>query len=940
VRQTIERKSYKSALDKAKQLHKQMANPESQALLIEAYLGRIRGMMAKNMLIEAKALAELLVQRFPQTAEKVIELQCVLAAKSSDLDALVAPLAGLTSPKQWPRAIQDAIRRDVTDPGALAACETLPAHHPLRMAAQAVTDAFAAVTRGSVTEAALALPEVSRKSPLVPWKWLIRALACMYRGQDSECLRFLDAVDPDSAAAGLAPVTRAILAGAGDVSLRPTERHLVESVAGETASLRSALRRLDEDFDQHGFATLAQRIREAFRLCERVHPDLIERLNQHLYVKCMFKQVLLDPRNRSLLEKAPYPDTYFWRLMAKSAEADHEHAQACSLWNQFRLHAVHEGLFSVNGPENVFLYLHMADLLRAVDADELGEIQWEYREDPPDFDVLYDFYDVELKPLDKPKDALYFVYPERLYGRACAIRPDADIFKRWLDYAEQTESSRPKPDEVAERWARACPEDWHPWLILAESAEGRNAFTKALKYVDKVEQFGGRNPKAKRARARLLVAKTLRHLKQGKLHLVPNDVTELQALPCASDTDQQAFVSTLQWTRALLSDDQSGADSLQGKVADLLGGDVPATLLLLSVVNECKTASSGLPKLRKRLSAYKKKDLIQAMVQVCPMGRDMNLTIRIPATWRDRLFKWFRKSPCGLDMAQLRIVTEAALTAEWNETAYYCTRHGLQAERLPRAQFLFLRAKSLPIFAIERRQDCLDAAAHLARVTRQMDLVASIVDYRKGDPGSRFRSPFDLSESGDLDLTEGELDDILTTELREKKFPTYVYPMQGSVGRTGECQCPKCRRKRRQAQAKASEPKPTPKPKPRPPEPDPQMLLFDDLYDEDEDAELFVEEDIAEAGEVGLEGFPDLRGIPMDVIELMSELSALNNNELPSDSDLERILQESPEMAEKLYGTMLENLMNGGLTPEMLGDDFPGPLPSQPRRRKRKKRKR
>jgi len=118
------------------------------------------------------------------------------------------------------------------------------------------------------------------------------------------------------------------------------------------------------------------------------------------------------------------------------------------------------------------------------------------------------------------------------------------------------------------------------------------------------------------------------------------------------------------------------------------------------------------------------------------------------------------------------------------------------------------------------------------------------------------------------------------------------------------------------------------------------MLLFDDLYDEDEDAELFVEEDIAEAGEVGLEGFPDLRGIPMDVIELMSELSALNNNELPSDSDLERILQESPEMAEKLYGTMLENLMNGGLTPEMLGDDFPGPLPSQPRRRKRKKRKR
>ena len=42
VHQAIERQSYKSALEKAKQLHKQMASPESQALLIEAYLARIR----------------------------------------------------------------------------------------------------------------------------------------------------------------------------------------------------------------------------------------------------------------------------------------------------------------------------------------------------------------------------------------------------------------------------------------------------------------------------------------------------------------------------------------------------------------------------------------------------------------------------------------------------------------------------------------------------------------------------------------------------------------------------------------------------------------------------------------------------------------------------------------------------------------------------------
>jgi hypothetical protein len=943
VHQAIERQSYKSALDKAKQLHKQMASPESEALLIEAYLARIRGMMAKNMLIEAKALTELMTQRFPRAVDQVRDLQCTLAAKSSDMDALVAPIAELTSPKQWPQSIQDAIRCDVTDPGALAECKSLRPDHPLRVAARAVADAFTAVTTGAVTEAALALPEVSRKSPLASWKWVIRAMACMYQGQDNECLTFLDAVDPDSAAAGLVPVIRSILAGAWEANLSPTERHLVESVAGETASLRSVLSHLDEDFEQSRFTGLHQRVREVFKLCEQVRPELIERLNQHLYVKCVDSDVPV-PRNGPLLPEPPRPNAYFWRLMARDAETDGEAPQACALWNQFRLNAVHEGLFSAQGQENVFLYLHMADLLRAMDADDLDEAQWEYSVDPPDFDSLYELADIELEPLDKPKDAQYFVYPGKLYERVCSIRPDADTFKRWLDYVEETGASRPKPDEVAERWARACPEDWRPWLHLAESAEARNAFTKGLKYVDKVEQLGGRDPKAKRARVRLLVAKTLRHLKQDKLHLVPNDVTELQALPSASDTDQQAFIGTLQWTHALLSDDPSGADSLQGKVVDMLGGDVPATLLLLSVVNECKSASSDLPKLRKWLSAYKKKGLISALARVCPIGRDINLVIQVPATWRDRLFKWFRKSACGLDMDQLRIVTEAVLTAGWNETAYHCTRHGLQAERIHRARFLFLRAQCLPVFAFERRQDCLDGAAHLARATRQMDLLAEIVDYRKDDPGRRYRSPFGLSDSGDLELTGGELDDIVTTEVREKKFPTYVSPALGRLGRAGECQCPKCRRQRKAAQGVGPDPqpKPKPKPKPSPPIPDPQMLLFDDLYDDADDPIADEENDVNDVDDVDIEDDIYVPGIPRDVQNVMREFDARNNGESFTEADFNRILDESPEMGEKLYSTLLENIMNGGLSPDMLGENFPGPMPRPPlpRRRNRKKRKR
>jgi hypothetical protein len=632
--------------------------------------------------------------------------------------------------------------------------------------------------------------------------------------------------------------------------------------------------------------------------------------------------------------------------MAKDAESDDEMPQACALWDQFRLNAVREGLFSADGPENVFLYLHMVDLLRTMDTDDLEEAQCEYSDVPPNFNFLYELADFELESLDRPKDTLYFIQPEELYERACAIRPDADVFKRWLDYAEEAELSRSKPDEVAERWARACPGDWRPWLYLAESAEDRNAFTKALKCVDKVEQLGGHDPKARQARVRLLAAKTLRHLKQGKLHLVSKDVTELQALPSAPEPDQQAFVRTLEWTHALLSDDPSRAESLRNKVTELLAGEVAATLLLLSMAQECRRSSQDFPKVRKWLSAYKKKDLIQAVVRVCPMGRDMNLVIRIPATWRDRLFKWFRKSPCGLDMAQLRIVTEAALTAGWNETAYHCTRHGLQAERVHRARFLFLRARCLPAFAFERHQDCLAAAVHLARATRQMDLVTEIVDYRRGDPNRRWRSPFDLSDGGDLDLTEGELDDIVTTELREKKFPTYVSPMLGRYGEAGECQCPKCRRKRRQTQNDTPAPKPKPKPKPKTktktPKSNPQMLLFDDLYDEEEDVEVFAEDDVSEVDDLDIDDVAALSGPPKDVLAVLSEVSALNNGKPFTRGSLDRLLEEYPDVGERLHSTLLENMTNGGLTPDMFDLDFPEPLPfgPRPRSQKRKKRKR
>ncbi len=60
-------------------------------------------------------------------------------------------------------------------------------------------------------DSALALPEVPHRSPLAPWKLLLRAIAAFYRREDALCEKCLAAIEPDAAAARLAPALRALM---------------------------------------------------------------------------------------------------------------------------------------------------------------------------------------------------------------------------------------------------------------------------------------------------------------------------------------------------------------------------------------------------------------------------------------------------------------------------------------------------------------------------------------------------------------------------------------------------------------------------------------------------------------------------------------------------------------------------------------------------------
>ena len=175
MRHLIAEGKSRTALENAKEFHKAQHTSASEGLLLDAYMARIQALSEQNMLTEAKSLIDLVKERFPAAKQRLATLASAAAARSGEFDQLLQPLNDPQLSADRRASIEQVIQNQVTDLKALANCAALPADHSLRKAAAAVDMAFNLVTSGPVPDEAIALAEVSHRSPLAPWKALIRA---------------------------------------------------------------------------------------------------------------------------------------------------------------------------------------------------------------------------------------------------------------------------------------------------------------------------------------------------------------------------------------------------------------------------------------------------------------------------------------------------------------------------------------------------------------------------------------------------------------------------------------------------------------------------------------------------------------------------------------------------------------------------------------------
>ncbi len=763
----------KQAVELAKDLHKKAPTGPSQRLLVKAYVARIQQFQNKGMGQEAQTLIALVRHRFPAERNQLAALEIRALADADKIDELLRPLASDALSAEVRTVIESILARNVTDLSAVAASGSLPEDHPLRQAAAAAWSAFTAVVTGPVTDEEISLPQISRRSPFAAWKILIRAIAAFYRNQDEDCRRALDLIPVDSAVAPVAKTVRALIEKnkptAGIASV------IYARVLADDAPLRAALDRIETAFRFTDFEMLAAAIRDSLRLCASTRPQLLERLRQHISIACLANEVPVDaviPVLGSTIKNA-----YFWRLIAQAQEPIAPAPITALHWERFIRHAVAEKMFSSTSPQAVMVWLHIADLLSPVSLNTLKEVRDQVAESM----YISSYYAGQpaeiaaLKPVSDRELANFVLAPGLGFEQAALIRPDTQIFTKWMDWALRWGLPANQREVIASAWHKAQPRDVQPLLFLAFLAEDRKALSAAIKHVAEAEKVDPMNQQVRQARVRLTLSITWRHFADAKPHLVEKDLAELAALPGMNEGDWAAVLESIRGAWHQLRGEVAAENSCFQKAADRLGF-LSAVILFDSIKKMAKLVSKSEP--ARIPTDVQPLEVAQSQATAIRLGEEFRLKIVLPVESTLIVKQVLNQRPCPLSNPDLLALGRGGLLLSEMETPYLASSAGLARANAPAltAKFLLLRAKSLnEIWQRPRTMQCLRAALELARQSHDQDLIRDIFALVDRDP--YIQNAITDSRDG-KGLTDDALQQIVESEKKADAFPTNLSEIQ------------------------------------------------------------------------------------------------------------------------------------------------------------------
>jgi tetratricopeptide (TPR) repeat protein len=743
----------RDAVEAAKQYLRHAPGPEAEALAVKAYAARIEALQASGLHREAQAIGALVRERFPAHQSEVAVLMCQSEVAAGNFDALLAEL--VTADASRRRALEVILARGLSDPAVLAESPVLPADHPLKRMARAVSDALTAVTTGPVPAGALAtLDEIPRHSLLAPWKLLIRALDAFYRRADAAVLANLAGIPPDSGPARLVPVLRRLVGENGlPAELSPAATTLIEHVSGQRTVARTQLSQLSQALAAHDERRALAAVQALLPLF-RAAPTALQRMFLVSVLHHWHRQGLSPDRLLRLLPSSKH-DPDMLRLLALTLERS-EWDTALAMWDGYLTAATATGRLPTTGPEIARVLLHMANLF------------------PADPEAVLDTLEVDseqqLRRRMRTGQLPACFDRAALLERARVADPVPQVYRALVAHYDQWGDPK-RAEAEAEAWRRAHPQDLEPLLYLIRATERRGAIRKALALLADAEALDRVHPEVRQSRFRLLLAGAERRIKEGRPALALDDLERLTHEPRASEGDYPAYLLALRWIAAQQRGDTAATAQLDQTLTTTVANPVLHGLILEALGASLKVQLPPRP-----AAASTPGQVIDGLARACDLFRALDRPLTVPAA----VLKRAEQSLAHASAAQLHALCAGGLWMGRPALTYHAAGRGLALSDPLAYRFLLARGQALcacPAFDVqERARMCLRAARELAGRARDMEAVREASTALDNLPNWGMLDAMltgVLSPPTETALTQEEIAHVIERERRNRTTPRF-----------------------------------------------------------------------------------------------------------------------------------------------------------------------
>ncbi len=739
VCEAINQQNSKKALDLAKIFVKENPGKRAESLLAQSYELRIKQLKesglvedAKQLILVAKSKCSDYKDRFDSIQKETFQYPLSL----QDISQIITLLNSNTCNEETRDRLNEILKTKLAAPSDLLECPELPVDSSLKQegfiiksALEAVAGDFDEDVRKQRVEM---LSKVSRRSPLAPWCFFIRALDAYHCSNDADCKTFLSRI-PDGST--LTPA-KLLLQSKLDqnskpegLSSRPTRtlwktltpdspRHMWRNFVNTAASRnKKAIREKIKTLLQSDWITTPIILREVIR-------SILQKLNNYEMLENEFLDIL---KNKLEFYYGAKTDALFYLDIANS---------------------MGDG-FPEDKLDGLELFLdHWEGILsekeEAAICAKAGEHAMQEESFPPSpFAFLFS---------RRKKNHSNSI---RLYKRACQLHPHPDYFQPLVSLMKKNDEKPTVIEKILVKWRRVCPNDCIPLIYMFEAAEDRGALQKALNYLEEAEQLDPLNATVRHARERLVWHMIVKHLKQRKYHLVEKDLKQVNFNEMTPS--KKSFFEGIKRFLTILRDEYKPGtetyslyDALLFRHLDLVGSfELTARLDQIAPLPELDSEE-------KFGEFYSLKDLCLALKE----------PLKISKKWYNQIPKWIYKLESISEELLLRI-SSRILIEELSFVVIAATARGLNLDSPKLPEFLYYRALALwedshrYTIDVER---CLRAVITLCRAKGNYDLERQAVDSLKSVQETMYDFFFEPDQVPKIEMPDYEIKQVIQEE--------------------------------------------------------------------------------------------------------------------------------------------------------------------------------